>query len=292
MNATSGAATQGAATSGAATLTSFDEYLRARGLSENTRRGYRNVLTQAGGPDAPTEALVEWYTGLIKKRSPIGTVQQARSALGRWLTHSGREADVAILPPARGRQQTQRVGLTEQQLSLYLQAAANEKDPVQTILLLLPRTGMRISELCQLRMTEIKNVEGICFFSFRGKGDKPRVVPLGPEGLSTLQAYIDRRAKRKNHAASPYLFPGRQDSHYKPNTVRNACARMQKDHPDLGALTPHILRHTYATRAVVKGVDLARLQALLGHGSIRTTERYLHPTVQDLNAAVTGVAGL
>lgn len=270
-------------------LAGFDEYLRRRGLSQNTRRSYMNVIIQAG-QDA--SAALRWYTDLIAKKAPIGTVQQARSALARWWTYCEQPEHIIALPPARGKQREHRQGLTDTQLALYLSEANKQKDPARTILALLPRTGLRISEICQLRMDQIKTVDAVHYFSFRGKGDKPRVVPLGPEGLAVLTGYLERRAKRKIHAASPFLFPGRGTSHYRPNTIRSVCARIEQVCPDLAGLSPHILRHTYATRAVVNGIDLARLQTLLGHGSIRTTERYLHPTVQDLSAAVTRVTGL
>lgn len=270
-------------------LAGFDEYLRRRGLSENTRRSYRNVALQAG---EDVEGALRWYTDLIAKRSPIGTVQQARSALANWYTYRGQPEHIGALSPARGKQREHRQGLTDNQLALYLAQADKQKEPARTILALLPRTGLRISEICQLKVEQVKSVEEVHYFDFRGKGDKPRVVPLGAEGLAVLRSYLDWRAKRKTLAASPFLFPGRGGSYYRPTTIRKVCGDIQEVCPELAGLSPHVLRHTYATRAVVNGVDLARLQKLLGHGSLRTTERYLHPTVQDLSAAVTKVAGL
>ena len=270
-------------------LAGFEEYLKRRGLSQNTRRSYLNVLTQAG--EEPEGAL-RWYTDLMARRAPIGTVQQARSALVRWWTYREQPEHLGSLPPARGQQKEHRQGLTDSQLSLYLEEAAKQKDPARTILALLPRTGLRISEICQLRVDQVKSQDDLHYFSFRGKGDKARVVPLGPEGLAVLQEYLQRKNKHRLYAHSPFLFPGQRSAYCPPDTIRRICARIQSSNPEFEDLSPHVLRHTYATRAVVNGVDLARLQALLGHGSIRTTERYLHPTVQDLSAAVTRVAGL
>lgn len=152
-----------------------------------------NVVIQAG--QEPNAAL-HWYTDLIAKKAPIGTVQQARSALARWWTYCDQPEHIATLPPARGKQREHRQGLTDGQLALYLFEAAKQKDPARTILALLPRTGLRISEICQLRMDQIKSTDDkVHYFSFRGKGDKPRVVPLGPEGLAVLTDYLERRAK-------------------------------------------------------------------------------------------------
>jgi site-specific recombinase XerD len=83
-----------------------------------------------------------------------------------------------------------------------------------------------------------------------------------------------------------YIFENNKGSHITPAAVRKHCRKLANDNPMLSGLSPHILRHTFATRANRAGVDLKALQALLGHSQITTTSRYLHPTADDLVAAI------
>lgn len=266
-------------------LSDFDGYLRRRGLLANTRRSYKSVLTRAL-PDP-----VKWYGGLVEQRPPTGTIQQARTAVAHWLRMNG-EDEASIrgqLPPAKGRKSEQKRGLSTQALAAYVESAGLRDEPVRTILLLLPKTGLRISELCGLKRSEVINRENRLILSFRGKGDKHRIVPLGAEGaeiLSEWMAALD--------PSSEVLFPGRRVGRsVSAWSVQEACRQIRDENPvSLPGLTPHILRHTYATRAVVAGVDLASLKALLGHDDIKTTQRYLNPSVDDLTAAVDGVKGI
>ena len=181
-------------------LAGFDEYLRGRGLLLNTRRAYVSVAAQAG--DNP----IDWYKRLVASRPPIGTVQQARTAVSHYLRFTGHKEEQirAELPPARGRKGETREGLEDEALKLYVAEAEKENEPIRTVLLLLPRTGLRISELCTLKVDDVKKRKGSLFLSFYGKGDKPRVVPLGPEGERVLSDWLQRRGTKEGH-----LFPGR-----------------------------------------------------------------------------------
>ncbi len=271
-----------------AVLADLDEYLRRRGLLSRTRKEYLRVAALAWN------SPVEWFSSLVAGRPPIGTVQQARSAVAHLLRFRGTsDAEIrATLPPARGRKGATREGLEADALAEFLRQADQYREPVRTILLLLPRTGLRIAEMCTLNLSDMKSRGGVSFLSFRGKGDKPRVVPLGAEGKAVLSAWLETRASWKIPDTDTSLFPGRAGT-LDPSTVRKACREIKATNPDLfHDLTPHVLRHTYATRAVVSGVDLARLKSLLGHSDIKTTQRYLHPTMDDLAAAVGNVEGM
>ena len=271
-------------------LADFDKYLKKKGLLANSRRAYLGVILRAG--DDP----VEWYTELSAERPPEGTLQPARTAVAHWLRFLGKdEAEIrSLLPPARGRKSAERQGLSPKALSDYLAGAAQMNEPLHTLLLLLPRTGLRISELCNLRFGDVREHEGHLILAFRGKGDKPRVVPLGNEGAEVLREWLDAPdQRRRSHNPQAPLFPGRSPEHGITSwPVQEACRVLREEYPSLRGLTPHILRHTYATRAVVAGVDLASLKALLGHENLATTQRYLHPTVDNLTTAVAGIKGL
>ena len=268
-------------------LADFDKYLKRKGLLANSRRVYMGVLLRAGSDP------VAWYTEFCAERPPEGTLQPARTAVAHWLRFTGKgEAEIkALLAPARGRKSAERQGLSPGALAEYLTAAGQFDEPVRTILLLLPRTGLRVSELCELTLGDIREHEGRLVLGFRGKGDKPRVVPLGEEGEAVLREWL--RLLGPGLPPSAPVFPGRVAGESITSwTIQGACRQIRDAHPALAGLTPHILRHTYATRAVTAGVDLASLKALLGHENLTTTQRYLHPTVDNLASAVSGVKGL
>ena len=265
-------------------LTSFDTYLHQRGLLDKTCGAYGAVVKKA----LPNPA--DWYRKLVADRPPKGTLQQARAAIAHWLRFQGHdEAEIrGALPPARGRKGEEVRGLGAQALAAYMAAVEEEDEPLRSLLLLLPRTGLRISELCGLTRDNVKRHNDRWILSFYGKSDKHRLVPLGIEGAGVLENLLERLPAEEHN-----LFPGRYEG--KPLsawTAQEACRRIRAADPLLAGLTPHVLRHTYATRAVVSGVDLASLKALLGHTDIKTTQRYLNPSVDDLASAVDGVEGV
>ena len=269
----------------------FDSYLRERGLLAQTRRAYVGAVGRAKGGD-----VAAYVRRLVRQRAPIGTVVQARAAAAHWLRYQGtpEEEIAATLPPARGRKARRRNALSPDALARFIELAEVEREPVRTVLLLLPRTGLRISEVCALRVEDVRHRDGRTYLDFRGKGDKHRVVPVGPVGEALLDetvARVTRRPSEANHGERP-LFSARAGRCIAPSTVRDAMARLRTGEATLAEVTPHVLRHTYATRALAGGVDVPRLQALLGHESITTTQRYLHPSVDDLADAVDNIEGM
>lgn len=272
-------------------LAGFDNYLQERGLLPRTRRAYVGVVERAKGGD-----VAGYLRLLVRQRAPVGTVVQARAAAGHWLHYQGvDEAEIkAALPSARGRKGRTRDSLSVDALARFLVLAEGEREPIRSVLLLLPRTGLRISEVCALRIGNVKDREGRAYLDFRGKGDKHRIVPVGEAGAALLAdavATATRRASETPRADRP-LFSARAGHPISPSTIRDAMTRLRKGEPALVGVTPHTLRHTYATRALAGGVDMPHLQALLGHESITTTQRYLHPTVDDLADVVDTIEGL
>ena len=267
------------------TLDAFDDYLRDRGLLPRTRRAYCGVIGRAVDGDVGA-----YVRRLVRQRSPEGTVVQARAAAVHWLVFSGAsDIEIASLPRAKGRKGRIRDALSPAALDRFLELAATRREPVRTILLLLPRTGLRISEICNLRTKAVKERDGRMYLDFRGKGDKHRLVPLGTAGTALLTAALGRL---KSPKADTPLFSAKGGRPIAPSTVRDVIVLLREREDDLQGVTPHVLRHTYATRALAGGIDLPRLQAILGHESITTTQRYLHPSVDDLADAVDKLEGL
>lgn len=259
-------------------LDSFNDRLEQMRLSYRTKKQYNRILGQVGRKDP-----IKWLKEQITHSTPIGTVLPLRSAIKHYLiAEQGLEEDQAeeLLPKARGRSNKMRAALTPDQLELYKSESDNSPDPCRTILLLLPETGMRISELCDLRTDDDTMFQGIRGFLFRGKGDKQRFIPLSSRATAILDEY------KEKHEPEEWMFEGYQDCPIRPAAVRKYTRKMADTHKELKGVSPHLLRHTFATNALRGGMELRNLQALLGHASIETTARYLHPDAQMLFDAI------
>jgi integrase/recombinase XerD len=145
----------------------------------------------------------------------------------------------------------------------------------RAILELMYATGLRVSELAQLQAADVYLGEG--FLRARGKGGKERVVPFGSVARSCLQAYLE--AGRPALAGGGDLQPVFVNRGGAPFS-RQGLWKMIKGYGGkvglAARLTPHVLRHSFATHLVERGADLRSVQMLLGHSSITTTEIYTH----------------
>jgi site-specific recombinase XerD len=257
----------------------LQKHLTHEGLLPSTIDKYDEILNAADLNDP-----VAWMRKRVNARTPIGTVLPMRAAIKHYLlaVHGYTEEELQqLLPKARGRQAKERQPLNPEQLAVYTAAVEQMvQEPARTILLLLPKTGLRISEMTNLKCEDIKEIGGIPVLDFRGKGDKSRVVPLSRSAQITLNEYFEK------HGRHEFVFPSYLGSAISPHGVRKYTRALAEKHPILKGLSPHVLRHTFATMALSRGVDLRRLQELLGHNSIQTTQRYLHPSVSDLADAV------
>lgn len=258
-------------------MVAFPDHLERQGLLPSTRRKYSAIVRASEGKDPVT-----WLRKRVHARTPIGTVLPLRAAVKHYLLSQGYDEEEikALLPKAKGRPTGTRDALTPSLLVTYYEAAEHYDDPVRTILLLLPRTGLRISEICDLHIDNdvVKgNVRGLLF---RGKRDVERFVPLNRAAAKALDAYYAA------HNPRDYLFLGYMGGPITPHAVRKATRDMRDRYPQLGELSPHVLRHTFLSHALKRGVDLRTLQALAGHKNIATTSRYLHPDHEMLQDAV------
>jgi hypothetical protein len=259
-------------------MSTLQQHLRQQQLLPTTQAQYRSITKRTNGVDP-----VEWLRTRLNPRTPIGTVLPYRAAIKHLLIseHGYTEDEVKqLLPKAKGRPMAFRHALSPEGLAVYHEAVEDGvPDPSAAILHLLPKTGLRIGEICGLERANIQNIQGVRAFVFRGKRDKERVVPLTRSAENTLDRYL------ANLESERWLFPGNMGAPITQHAVRKHTRKMAEKHPELVALSPHILRHTYATLLVGRGVDLKTIQQLLGHESIETTSRYLHPTVIDLSRA-------
>jgi len=140
----------------------------------------------------------------------------------------------------------------------------------RAILATLYATGVRVSELCQLQGTDIDSQRMVIRVR-QGKGKRDRVVMLSPNLLPLLRRYW------KLYQLKAWLFPGpRVTEPITPAGVAHICTQAGHTAKLKKAVYPHLLRHTFATHVLEAGVDLRRIQLLLGHASLRSTSLYLH----------------
>jgi len=256
----------------------------------STRGVYERVY--ANMDISTPESVVEWLKNEISQRQPIGTLLPKRAmAKHVLLSEHGIEDEDAdrMLPKLKGRAGKQRHGLTNDQYEEYIDACLQLNDPVKTILRLLPLTGMRIAEICDLKSESIQQVGKRYILRFRGKGDKERIVPLSKNAWKILKSYLISNGymyEDNTGLMNGAIFETSIGTQVKPHYVRKYTRKIAKERPILAGLSPHVLRHTFATRVNRAGVDLKTLQAMLGHSQITTTSRYLHPTADDLMDAI------
>ena len=158
--------------------------------------------------------------------------------------------------------------LGDEEVQRLLECVLNLKH--RTVLLVCYAAGLRLSEATHLR---IPNIDGqrMQIHITNGKGRKERLVPISPRLLLELRAYW------KQTQPSNYLFPGKTpDTPLSSATIQKACKQAVRQAKILKAVTPHTLRHSYATGLLEAGVDVLTIGRLLGHRSFTTTLIYLH----------------
>lgn len=136
-------------------------------------------------------------------------------------------------------------------------------------------TGLRVSELCALTPGDVNLRDG--FLIARGKGKKERLVPLGDFAVDRLNDWLEvGRPGLLGARASRHLFPGRRGAALTRQAVWKNVGRYARAAGIAKQLSPHKLRHSFATHLLERGADLRVVQALLGHADISTTQIYTH----------------
>ena len=154
------------------------------------------------------------------------------------------------------------------------------------IVALLARAGLRVGEVVALDVGDVElNERSGWVLVRRGKGLKERRVPLSREARKALQAYLEARPGWSGDA----LFVTKTGRRMDPGAVQRMVKAAARRAGIQKRVTPHVLRHTFATRFLRKGGDLATLQAILGHTNLATTARYLHPDAARVQEMVEGL---
>lgn len=265
-------------------LDRFLQLLQLKAYSHNTIRTYRNEL-------------IQYFLHLADKSAKVVSVDGVKAYMHQLLTtgmlsehtaHSrlnalkfyyeqvlGREKFFLEIPRPRKPQQLPKV-LSERELERMFTAVQNLKH--KALLFTAYSAGLRVSEVVNLRLNDIDSGRMQIRIA-QSKGKKDRYVGLSVLLLDVLRSYLTQVQPRP----LVYLFEG--DRPGQPYTSRSAQAVFQQAKERAGihkSVGFHVLRHSFATHLLEKGIDIHYIKQLLGHFSIKTTERYLHVKKQDL----------
>ena len=278
----------------------LDSLWMERGLSENTLSAYRRDLTlfsewldQQGAQSllAADASQIQSYLGLklrqgASPRSSARFLSAARSFY-RWSLREGRIVDdptLRIESPKQGRPLPKSLSETDvdQLLSTPdLELPIEFRD--RTMLEILYACGLRVSELVSLRVEQVGLNQGIV--RVLGKGGKERLVPMGEEALDWLTQYMrGPRTELLKGQPSNVLFPSNRSRQMTRQTFWYRIKIYAKRAGIQTHLSPHTLRHAFATHLLNHGADLRVVQMLLGHSDLSTTQIYTHVASQRMQA--------
>lgn len=267
-----------------------------RDASPHTLAAYGRDLADAdaglaGGLMAADAAALEaWYADLARRGLSAATAARRRAAVRqfyRFALGEGWRADDPsrrLEAPARGRPLPK--VLTREEMLRLIEAAAARDGAAGVRLVCLVElayaSGLRVSELLGLRLEAV--ARDPAFLVVRGKGGKERLAPLNDAARAAVKAWLAARGERPG----PWLFPGQGSSgRLTPRRFAQLLDEAARDAGlDPARVSPHVLRHAFATHLLEGGADLRVVQTLLGHADIGTTQIYTHVATDRLRQVV------
>jgi len=268
-----------------------------KGLSEHTQQSYRTDLTKLAlfctsvGQDDIGQLTTEIIQDYLWQRHDAGlsarSTQRAMSAMRsfyQFMIVSQLRTDNPVSALSNPKiQQRLPASLSEQQVDDLLQAPDTE-DPIECrdrcMLEVLYATGLRVSELVGLRLDQVNVQQGVVRVT--GKGEKERLVPLGEDAIDWIATYLRQARPQLLKAPSDVLFLSLRSQQMTRQTfwhrIKEYAIRAGITQP----LSPHTLRHAFATHLLNHGADLRVVQMLLGHSDLSTTQIYTHVATERL----------
>jgi integrase/recombinase XerD len=276
-------------------LLDFLAYLEfERGLSRNTLEAYRTDLLQFGryldehhvsAVDASAAEVSDFLTALAggngKGASPA-TIHRKAACLRSFYRHLRREGvrdsdpTASLSAPRRGKKLPQVLTRGEVE-RLLTQPRGTEPTALRdrALLELMYACGLRASEAIGLDVSDVDLEDGV--LRARGKGSKERLVPIGQSALAAVRVYLERgRPQLVKRGAEPRLFVNFRGGQLTRQGLYKIVRRNAQGAGLADRMSPHTLRHTFATHLLAGGCDLRSVQEMLGHADVATTQVYTH----------------
>lgn len=288
-----------------AVRTYLDHLTVERGLAENTLSSYRRDLRRylafldARGVESLEGVTEQTVTDFLvhlregdAEHPPLGSSSAARTVVAVRGFHKFALTDglasvdpaSAVKPPAPAKRLPKALPLGE--VEAILEAASAPGTPLalrdRALLEVLYGTGARISEAVGLDVDDLDTVD--CSVLLRGKGSKERMVPVGRYALDAVEAYLTRArtALAEKGRGTPAMFLNSRGGRLSRQSAWAILARAAESAGVSANVSPHTLRHSFATHLLDGGADVRVVQELLGHASVTTTQVYTMVTVDNL----------
>ncbi|RHB51145.1 tyrosine-type recombinase/integrase [Exiguobacterium sp. AM39-5BH] len=276
---------------------SFLRYCQVeRRLSPHTKRSYEQTLDQYAAYCQSThqnpydvQSARRYLYVLYETDTATTTVAQKISCLKQFGKFVARETGVEPLfhgLTSPKRRKTLPTFAVPSEVEQLIATADGQDDPFLrardvAIVEMLYGTGMRVAELCGMNLSSYD--ESLAFVHVVGKGKKERYIPLGQFAIEALNRYLDVRQTCASSQETA-LFLSQKGNRVTTDQIRYVMRRLRKLGGLHKQLTPHSLRHSFATDLLERGADLRAVQELLGHESLSTTGRYTHVSTERLRA--------
>ena len=274
----------------------LDAHWLEQGLSENTLAAYRSDLNKFAIFIAKTslfdvdESIILDYLSYRREHGfSARSTARAQSALKRFYLYFIGLKKLNSSPLAHIDQpklgQSLPKTLTEAEVEALLDAP-NLDDPIElrdkAMLELLYATGLRVSELVGLRMEQINLRQAVVFVI--GKGNKERLVPMGEVALEYIEAFLNIGRPQLVKHATDFVFPSKRGTGMTRQTFWHRIKHYAIVANVQSELSPHTMRHAFATHLINHGADLRVVQMMLGHSDLSTTQIYTHVAKERLKS--------
>ncbi|MDD2889263.1 MAG: tyrosine-type recombinase/integrase [bacterium] len=271
-------------------IAEFIESLKLKNASEHTIKGYATDLKEFkdGFPDKPVTAigkkeLTNFLAGLRRYGFDNSTANRKLSALRSFFKFLVEKGTIAKNPAANvkaPRKESKLPSFLTEESAEKLMDTENLSPRDRAILETLYGTGVRASELIGMNIGSLDFVNETV--TVLGKGSKERKIPLTRTAIYVLKSYLANRNMMERDAP---LFLNKYNQRLSQRGLQNIVNKHIRMVAELRRMSPHTLRHTYASVMLNKGCDLRTIQELLGHASIASTQIYTHLTTEKLKQA-------